>query len=130
MHGLITEDWGDGTYQFRLGYGQWLELDQLLQVGPLALYARLLNRQWKANDLREIVRLGLIGGGCEPLKALRLVKNYVEDRPLLESVPFALKIMEAGLIVPDGARKPGEAGAAPSDATNASTSQPPTETLQ
>lgn len=130
MHGLITREWGDGDYQFRLAYGQWLELDQLLGVGPMALYRRLINSQWKANDLREIIRLGLIGGGCDPLKALRLVKVYVEDRPLLESVEIAALIMEAGLVVPDGARKPGEAEAARTEATSASTSPPHTETLQ
>lgn len=130
MHGLVTQDWGDGTYTFRLAYGQWLELDQLLGVGPMALYVRLLNRQWKANDIREVVRLGLIGGGCDPLKALRLVKNYVEDRPLLESLPVALSIVAASLTPPDGVRKPGEAEAAETDATSASTSPPHTETLQ
>lgn len=130
MQGAITQDWGDGTYQFRLAYGQWLELDELLHVGPLALYSRIISQKWKANDLREIIRLGLIGGGCDPIKALRLVKTYVEERPLLENVSIAAQILEAALMTPEGARKPGEAEAAKADATSVSTSPPHTETLQ
>lgn len=130
MHGLVIEDWADGSYQFRLAYGQWLELDQLLQVGPMALYVRLLDRQWKANDIREIIRLGLIGGGCNPIKALQLTKTYVEERPLLESLPLAMEIVSASLTPPKGDRKPGKAKAAQKTETSASTSGPPSETLE
>lgn len=127
-HGLITEEWADGVYSFRIAYGQWLELDQLLQVGPLALYKRLLLGDWKANDIREITRVGLIGGGGSPAQALRLVKVYVEDRPIAEGVGLALKILAAALFLPDGVSKPtGEAVA--TEITDL-TSPSPTETLQ
>ena len=128
-HGLLTEEWADGVYSFRLGYGQWLELDQLLQVGPMALYVRLLDRTWKANDLREVIRVGLIGGGGSPAQALRLAKLYVEDRPIAESLGLALRIISAALFLPDGVDKPGEAQAT-EISTSGSTSPSPTGTLQ
>ena len=54
------------------------------------------------NDVREILRLGLIGGGMKPFEALAMVKRYVEERPLLESMLVAAAVMQAALAgVPD-----------------------------
>jgi hypothetical protein len=114
-HGLIATDWADGTYSFRLAYGQWLELQESCNCGPLELYVNLLQRRWRVQHLREIIRVGLIGGGTDPATALRLVRRHVEERPLLESVPLALQIMAASLSLPDGETQPGEAEAAESD---------------
>ncbi len=63
---------------------------------------------WRVHEVRDIIRLGLIGGGTAPADALRLVRSYVEQRPILESVPLALRIVESGLYAPPA--KDGEAG--------------------
>jgi Phage tail tube protein, GTA-gp10 len=104
----ITEDWADGTYSFRLRYGEWIELQSKIDKGPLELLQRLMSGAWRVHELRETIRLGLIGGGATPSAALTLVKNYVEQRPMLESVPIALRIVEASLYAPPS--KEGEAG--------------------
>lgn len=130
MHGKITKEFADGTYSFRLAYGQWLELQEAVNCGPLELYVNLLQRKWRVQQLREIIRIGLIGGGATPADALRLVKRYVEDRPMLESVQLALEIVAASLTLPEGVEAPaGEAEAAKTDSAE-STSPPSTETLQ
>ena len=127
-HGLITRDFADGTYSFRLAYGQWLELQEAVNCGPLELYVNLLNRHWRIQHIREIVRIGLIGGGQTPVEALRLVRRYVEERPLMENVQLAIEIVAASIELPKGVEAPaGEAGAAK---TEESTSLPSTETLQ
>lgn len=128
-HGLITKDWADGTYSFRLAYGQWLELQEAVGCGPLELYVNMLQRKWRVQQLREIIRIGLIGGGATPPAALRLVKLYVEERPMMESVQIALEIVAASMSLPQGSEAPGEAAAAETP-TAESTSPPSTETLQ
>ncbi len=52
-------------------------------------------------DIREIIRIALVGGGITPTEALRLVRRYVEERPLTESMPVALSAIEAFLFGPD-----------------------------
>lgn len=129
-HGLITKEFADGTYSFRLAYGQWLELQEALNCGPLELYTSMIRQKWRVQWLREIIRIGLIGGGTGAPDALRLVKRYVEDRPIIESVQLALEILAASLTLPEGAEVPaGEAEAAKTE-TAGSTLPPSTETLQ
>jgi hypothetical protein len=129
-HGLITRDFADGTYSFRLAYGQWLELQEAVNAGPLELYVNLLQRKWRIQNIREIVRIGLIGGGATPADAIRLVRRYVEERPLMENVQLAIEIVAASLELPKGVEAPaGEAEAAKTD-SEGSTSPPSMETLQ
>jgi hypothetical protein len=129
MHGLLTEDWADGTYSFRLAQAQWIELQDKLDLGPLELYMRLMNHTWRVQYLREVIRVALIGGGTDPGTALRLTRTYVEERPLLESVPLALRIVSASLSVPEGASKAGEPEAA-TTSSSVSMPLPSTPTVQ
>lgn len=127
-HGSVGLEFGDGHYTFRLALGQWRELQDKTNAGPLELYERILTRRWRLDDLRETIRIGLIGGGTNPSAALKLVANYVDARPLLESAPIALQIIAASLVAPEEDRAPaGEAVAAGQDA---SASPPTTETVQ
>ena len=96
--GSVAFDWADGTYSFRLAIGQLRELQDKTGIGPAALFDRLSGRDWRVDDLRETIRLGLIGGGMDPLDALVLVRRYVDERPLLESVQPAFRIMVAALV--------------------------------
>lgn len=100
--GSTEFDWADGTYKFRLGLGQIRELQEKTKVGPRRLFVRIQSGDWLIDDLRETIRLGLIGGGMEPVKALELVRAYFDKRPKLENVEPALRILGAFLIgVPD-----------------------------
>lgn len=99
----VTLEWADGEYPFRLAIGQIEELQEKTDCGPYFLLNRLLNGTWRVHDARETIRLGLIGGGMTPADALKLVKRYVDDRPLLESVKPAAAILSAACIgAPDG----------------------------
>ena len=60
------------------------------------------------DDISQPIRLGLIGGGLEPAKALRLVRDYVEAHPLMQNVLTATAILGAAILgVPeeDGRKK-------------------------
>jgi len=106
----VTIDWGDGEHVFRLAFAQLLELQEKTDAGPLELFQRIGGGRWRVMDLRETIRLGLIGGGMDPAKAIVLVRRYVEQRPLSESVPVALEILTAAIAIPEN-ESPGKAPA-------------------
>lgn len=100
-----TLDWGDGTYTFRLGIGELEEHDEKIAEGrpvgypsgPLAVLSRLWEGTWKVPDVRETIRLGLIGGGVPGPQALKLVRRYVDEAPLLPNVGLAVLILSEAL---------------------------------
>lgn len=89
---------GDDEYDFRLGWGEIVELQEKLGCGPHFLLNRLQTGEWLVQDISQIIRLGLIGGGLEPVAAVRLVKRYVEERPPLENHHLAFVVLTAGLM--------------------------------
>lgn len=96
--GRIEFDWADGTYSFRLAWGQLSELQEKCDAGPYVVLNRLHNGSWRIEDITNIIRLGLIGGGLQPSAALKLVRAYVEDRPPMENLIPAQVILSAALM--------------------------------
>ena len=94
----VTLVFGDGEHLFRLPIGQIRELQEKTRAGPAHLLARLQSGEWFVDDIRETIRLGLIGGGAAPSEAYRLTVAYVDGRPLLEAVPVALGVLIACLV--------------------------------
>lgn len=94
----VTFDWGDGTHSFRLAWGQLGELQEKCDAGPYVVLQRLHSGAWRVEDISNIIRLGLIGGGMEPAPALKLVRAYVEARPPMESLVPAQVILSAALM--------------------------------
>ncbi|MGM4911434.1 gene transfer agent family protein [Rhizobium sp. 768_B6_N1_8] len=106
----ITLTWADDDYVFRLGWGELAELQEKTDAGPYVVLNRLHVGQWRIEDISSVLRLGLIGGGMEPVKALKLVRTYVEARPPMENHPYAVAVLSAGLIgAPEEALGEGEA---------------------
>lgn len=112
----IELTWADGTYKFRLPIGQLRELQDKCRAGPPEILDRLTFRKWLVDDVRETIRLGLIGGGKTPTDALVLVIRYVDDRPLMENAPVAQSIMIAALVGVPG-DQPGKRDAGAIEAT-------------
>ncbi len=147
---VLTADWADGTHIFVLRIGELEKLQEKTGAGPEELMGRLMVLpardggiaasirhgllQPKATDLREIIRLGLIGGGMDPIKALALIKEYVDERPRAESYGIAFSILAAVINgCPDDLRKKsaapqdetGTGQAAPRSASSAPSTPPP-----
>jgi hypothetical protein len=101
-------DWADGRHSFRLPIGQLLELQEKTGHGPQSILTRLINGTWFVNDVTETIRLGLIGGGMKPDQAYGLIKRYVHDRPLQESIQPAIAILGSALIGTDQEETPGK----------------------
>lgn len=130
-HGFVTLPWADSDHTFRLAWGAWAEIQEKCNCGPAELLDRILSRRWRANDLFEVIRLGLIGGGMPATEALIKARRYVQDRPLLESVPVAIQIVTAALLGPqDDAVQAGEPSATKEPVTGKSLSPLSTETVQ
>lgn len=132
----IELDFADGTYKFRLAIGQLAELDEKTDRGPLELLSMIDNHTWRPLHVREVIRLGLIGGGTAPAKATTLLKRYVDDMPWVNWLPVARAIIFAAVAGPPDGEKPGKkAGAAkarrsPSDREGSSHSPPSTQAQQ
>lgn len=94
----VTLDWGDGEHHFRLAWGELINVQEACDAGPYVVLERLRNNTWLLNDIREVIRFGLIGGGAKPPEALRLVRTFVEKRPPLENLLTATAILTVGLM--------------------------------
>lgn len=119
--------WGDGDHVFKLNLGLIRELQDKCKAGPAEIAERLSTGRWRIDDIREPIRLGLIGGGMKPVDALALVKRYVDERPLAENVLTAQAVIMAVLYgVPgDPVGKKEEAGETATGAETPASSSPP-----
>ena len=90
-----TAFFGEGDHAFTLTDSMILELERVTDQGIGALYQRAVAMQFSASDLVEIIRLGLIGAGMAPQAAMQLTDTYARNRPLAETYPLALDILDA-----------------------------------
>jgi Phage tail tube protein, GTA-gp10 len=105
---------------FRLATGQWQKIEAARDCGPLVVLDRLHNGQWRADDIREVIRWGLIGGGMSAAKAADYLRDFVDAVPLIESLLIAQKVAMAGYIgagEEDPASKKNEEAATPNGST-------------
>ncbi|ESZ76296.1 gene transfer agent family protein [Mesorhizobium sp. L103C105A0] len=97
----IDEFFGDSVKRFDLhanGFDQLIELNEKLGEGPLVTFRRIYSGQWRVQDIREVLRLGLIGGGTTPAEAHKLMTRYFERSPLGEHAALALAVMSAAIV--------------------------------
>jgi hypothetical protein len=84
----------DTERNFALSFELAGELERKTGVGIGALFNRLFRADFSLADVTETIRLGLIGGGSTPAQAASIVRTYVENRPLSETYPLAVAILE------------------------------------
>lgn len=124
--GSIDITWADNDYRFRTRLKEWREIQEKCNAGLAEIMERLLRGRWRVDDIREPIRIGLIGGGMTPIQALELVKRYVDERPLAESVMVSYAILSAAIVGPPEDTV-GKEQAEESDGTDGSPSRPSTE---
>lgn len=127
--GELVLAWAGGEHAFRLAtYGQLRLLQQTCDAGPAEILQRLLSARWRVDDVREIIRIGLIGGGMAAEQAMALVKAAIDESAnWMELAALAKAVLLAGLIAPPAEAEtdaPGKPAA--EEATAASTSPPST----
>ena len=90
----VDRMFGDMVRPFRLTPPMILELERKTGVGIGGLCQRMFRREFGFAEISETIRLALIGGGQDPVRAAELVATYVNDRPLAETYPLAVAILE------------------------------------
>lgn len=115
----IELDWGGEVRTFRLGLGQIRKLQEITNCGPLGIAARCavavsvlkamnqgdyvtlsrmdLTQAAEKVHTREALRQGLLGAGVAINIADGLVREYVDERPLDESLAPATQVCLAAI---------------------------------
>lgn len=86
---------GGREQRFELRLGEIRELERACASGIAAVYMRVATLQFKIDDVRETIRLGLIGGGASFPEAEAIVRFSVDGRPVNGSVQLAADILRA-----------------------------------
>jgi hypothetical protein len=131
----VLAPFGDGKYTFQLDIAGLEELDELCDVGPEEQYTRIIEGRWRVKDIREPIRIGLVRGGTDPMRALALVSRYAAAGYLGGLKPLAMNILGAAILgspeedkdVPPGEMKGETSGLSPDES---SASQPTTKSAQ
>lgn len=106
---LCTGVFGAGVQRFQLRIGELEELQEACDAGPEEIFWRLNGSNWRVADLREPIRLGLIGAGMLPTEALVMVDRYCQPGWLSEWKSLAAAIVGAAINgAPDEDAPPGE----------------------
>lgn len=112
----VVLPFADGEYPFQLKGKEIEELQKLcgdpehgrLGMGIGEIGARVFTGRYGVREIRETIRIGLVGGGMSPPEARRLIAFYVDGRPIAEPAgesPYdvARLILEANFFgVPEG----------------------------
>jgi hypothetical protein len=135
--GEITLEFAGEARVFRLALGEWRKVQEKCDAGPAELLARLApmfaaRRQqlnmaqimgngllgtWRVDDVREVILQGLLGGGTSGPQAFELVKAWVDERPIFESVEIAYQVVLASVFGVEDEKPVGESQAAPTAAS-------------
>lgn len=99
----IELEFGDELRQFRLPYARLQAIQEATDAGPLELYNRLESGTWRTDELRTVIRQGLIGGGSLPFEANKTVRTYLDDTlPKVETeIDIGEEVKKARLTVAD-----------------------------
>lgn len=122
VKGELEIDWADGTYSFRLVMSGIVELEEKCAAPIADIVTRVNAGRYSFNDVRETIRLGLIGAGMSKLDALKMVRRHVDERPLADNSLIARAIL---LGVMFGFSEYPLAQAAEEEASEQSVSTPP-----
>jgi hypothetical protein len=97
----IDEFFGDGVHRFDIhahGFQFLIELQEKLNEGPMMTFRRLYGGSWRVEDIREVLRLSLVGGGMTPAEVNKLMVRYFERSPLAEHAALALSVLSAAIV--------------------------------
>lgn len=91
----IVARFAGGDHVFRLRIGEIGELETHCGAGIGAIYTRMAALQFRLADIRQTIRLGLIGGGMPAGQADYFVGRYVDDAPINDYADLAFRVLRA-----------------------------------
>lgn len=130
LNASFTQVWAGDERTFRLGIGELLALEEKRDLGCAEILNRIGAGQWRIADLKEPIRLGLIGGGVDARRAKDLVEENVVPGRLLEAAVLARNILLAALVAPSEEPVGKDDAAAEAPGQNASPPPPSMEQAQ
>lgn len=106
--------WAGDLRRFRLPIAQLIALEDACDRGCGEILGSLA-LAWRIAHVKHILRLALIGGGMEGVKAVRLVDENVIEGRIMEAVIIAKGVLTAALVgrPDDAVGKAPEAATAP-----------------
>jgi hypothetical protein len=116
----VSLTWPGGTHPFALPLGALRSLQEARDAGPEEILNRLRAGRWQADDLIQVLRWGLVGGGMAPDKAAQLVTPLIDLHPLSEFKLPALAVLAAALFGVEDDPVGEDAGAAETPPENGS----------
>ncbi len=94
--------WVGGTHPFRLRLSELRALQDARNAGPEEIFNRFRIGNWRADDLIQVIRFGLVGGGTlSASEAATLVTPLVDLHPLSDFKLTALAILGHALFGPE-----------------------------
>lgn len=91
----IRRPFADGVYDFDLPYNLAHAFERDNRQSLYATMQGILNGDWRVKHVSEVIRLGLIGGGTDDIRAFELVETYVQRKSLSDSAALANDILNA-----------------------------------
>ena len=86
---------GEGYFDFKLGIGEADLLQDQFDCGLMEMLERIA--MVRTRDIKEVLRLGLIGGGMDKEAAFNLVERQVRPGYLAEAAKVAIAVIEAAV---------------------------------
>lgn len=83
---------------FKLTWRELMKIQEACDAGPYVVLDRLVTGRWRLQDISEVIKWGLIGGGMSQSAALSLVETEVEGRRPLENLVIAQTVLGAGVV--------------------------------
>lgn len=90
--------WRGGEHRFALPIGAMRALEKARDAGANYILTRFVAGQWFVDDVYDVVRLGLVGGGMDEKEARTLADENVGYGRYLEHVPLAIEVLKEALI--------------------------------
>lgn len=91
--------WPGGEHTFALNLKELRALQNACDAGPEVIVLRIARADWRVDDLIEVIRLGLIGGGgMKRAEAGPFVTKVFELHPLISFKMTAQAILTAALV--------------------------------
>ena len=105
----VTLTWPGGEHTFALRLGELRAIQTNRDSGPEEIWNSIRTGTWKADDLVQVIRFGLVGSGTMKAdEAARFVTPLMDTSPLVQMKLTALAILANALMgdLEDAPEKP------------------------
>ena len=105
---VLVADFAGAEREFRLRTGEYIDLQEACGASVGVIFQRLAASTFYAQDIKNVLTYGLVGGGMKVSKAKRLVDEQMNARPLMVLAGLASDVFIQAMtgITPDETSAP------------------------